>query len=174
MTMQELESLLDKARRTHRGVVACCPAHHDHNPSFSAREGENGILVKCWAGCSVDEICTAMGIGVKDLFYDVGEPKTRQAIEQRRAKRIDWKTEARAFSNAAEEAHLKHEKMQDALKGVETEGWRDDEFEQAWKCVDKVLHQQQRANHLEDTSYAIREKGIRGEYENVRERDRRS
>jgi putative DNA primase/helicase len=34
------------------GYVVCCPAHDDHTPSLSVRDGHDGrIVVKCHAGC---------------------------------------------------------------------------------------------------------------------------
>ena len=49
--------------------AACCPAHVDSNPSLSVSHGDKGILLYCHAGCSIDEICDAIGIKPADLFY---------------------------------------------------------------------------------------------------------
>jgi hypothetical protein len=50
--------------------IACCPAHEDKNPSLTIRETGDKILIYCWAGCSVSDICSAIGITVADLFHD--------------------------------------------------------------------------------------------------------
>lgn len=50
--------------------VAKCPAHEDTKPSLSVSQGEKGILLKCFAGCTLDSICTAIGIRQTDLFSD--------------------------------------------------------------------------------------------------------
>jgi len=50
---------------------ACCPAHEDHTPSLEIRESNGKILLWCGAGCSVESICDALGIKVRDLHYDV-------------------------------------------------------------------------------------------------------
>jgi len=53
------------------GWMACCPAHDDHNPSMHVNVGDDGrILVKCFAGCSSDDIVAAMGIEKKDLMAE--------------------------------------------------------------------------------------------------------
>jgi len=39
--------------------TACCPAHDDRNPSFSATDVGGKILVKCFAGCSQEEVIGA-------------------------------------------------------------------------------------------------------------------
>jgi len=49
---------------------ATCPSHEDEHASLSIAEGNNRILVHCFAGCTVDAICAALGITVKDLRTD--------------------------------------------------------------------------------------------------------
>lgn len=63
---------LEKAKTTGRGQwVACCPAHPDKHPSMTVRELEDGrVLVHCFAGCSVEEILSAVGMTFDDLFPD--------------------------------------------------------------------------------------------------------
>ena len=56
---------------------ARCPAHEDRNPSLSVREGERGLLVRCWAGCELQKITEALGLRISDLFF--GAVVTRQA-----------------------------------------------------------------------------------------------
>lgn len=48
---------------------ARCPAHDDKSPSLVITETSDGtLLVKCWAGCSVDDIVGAVGLELRDLF----------------------------------------------------------------------------------------------------------
>lgn len=64
---------------------ARCPAHADRHPSLSVQEGERGLLVYCFAGCSFDEIMTAVGITSRDLFYDQeADPQMVRAARHRR------------------------------------------------------------------------------------------
>lgn len=67
-----VSKLLDKLSDVHQtssGWVAQCPAHDDKHPSLSISVGDDGrILLHCFAGCSVEEICDALGIGIRDLF----------------------------------------------------------------------------------------------------------
>ena len=47
---------------------ALCPAHEDHSPSLSITLGDDGrVLLKCFAGCSFEEICRAAGINPAEL-----------------------------------------------------------------------------------------------------------
>jgi hypothetical protein len=79
MTAGELAARLH-ARRTGSGWMARCPAHPDKIPSLSIAEGEAGrVLLKCFAGCSVESICVALKIKLSDLFCESGtyKPKSR-------------------------------------------------------------------------------------------------
>lgn len=55
-----------------------CPAHDDRTPSLQIKDGDKGILIKCYAGCENEVVLRAMGIRFSDLFYenDTHVPKT--------------------------------------------------------------------------------------------------
>src|SRR5258708_17587659 len=60
---------LKGVRSSLRGWKACCPAHADHQPSLSIGLGEQGqVLLKCFAGCSLERIVESMGLTMADLF----------------------------------------------------------------------------------------------------------
>src|ERR1700694_3992830 len=62
---------LKGVRSSLRGGRACCPAHADSEPSLSIGLGEQGqVLLKCFAGCSLERIVEAMGLTILDLFPD--------------------------------------------------------------------------------------------------------
>lgn len=69
MTPTDLLSRLAGVRPSRGAWIARCPAHDDRSPSLSVKEGRDGrILLRCWAGCSVPDICSALGISIRDLF----------------------------------------------------------------------------------------------------------
>lgn len=60
---------LEGVRASGKGYIARCPAHDDHSPSLSIREGDDGrVLLHCFAGCSFRQIIAAMGLDVSDMF----------------------------------------------------------------------------------------------------------
>jgi hypothetical protein len=65
-----LLSRLDGVRRTGTGRwLARCPGHEDKSPSLSVREMDDGrILLHDFAGCAVEEILGAVGLGFDVLF----------------------------------------------------------------------------------------------------------
>jgi uncharacterized protein (DUF983 family)/energy-coupling factor transporter ATP-binding protein EcfA2 len=89
MTFAEFIALLDakdcKPRQLSNGQwQAHCPAHDDAKPSLSVTESDGRILVKCFAGCRVDDICMALGISTKDLRTsdDLGQGVTLSDLAQ--------------------------------------------------------------------------------------------
>ena len=87
MTISSFLELLLVVRRSGRGWIANCPAHADRRPSLSICEGEQGLLVKCWAGCDLKSICRALGITPRKLFYDDSHSTDWESVQRRQAER---------------------------------------------------------------------------------------
>jgi len=69
MISDNLIHCLDGMRETgHNRWIARCPAHEDRSPSLAVREVDDRVLVHCFAGCSADEIVSAAGLEISDLF----------------------------------------------------------------------------------------------------------
>lgn len=52
-----------------RGWIAFCPAHNDRRRSLKIDEGRGGeALLKCFAGCTVEDILKAINLQKSDLF----------------------------------------------------------------------------------------------------------
>ena|SRR5215211_1611013 len=62
--------------------VARCPAHDDMKPSLSVAEGDDGrVLLKCYAGCDIEEIIDALGFKMPDLFERRNVHKNGRAFD---------------------------------------------------------------------------------------------
>ncbi|MBQ28006.1 MAG: hypothetical protein CMH81_07725 [Nitrospiraceae bacterium] len=138
MIIDNLIVRLDGVRRSPSGWLARCPSHDDTNPSLSIRKGDKGVLLRCWVGCSIDEICASIGVAVRDLFYDNAQPfdagaqrqrSMEKALKQKRAKarlmvdarRIDCFREADAVINTA--------------IGVDISTWSDEQLETVMEVI---------------------------------------
>lgn len=69
--MEKLLSRLDRVKKGSKSgsYIACCPAHDDRSPSLILSYGNNGgIVIHCFAGCSVQEIMAAVDMKMSDLF----------------------------------------------------------------------------------------------------------
>ena len=63
-----LINALERAGCKHKGQMWACPAHDDHNPSLSVKEGKEGVLIRCHVGCKTEDVVTAVGLTMADLF----------------------------------------------------------------------------------------------------------
>jgi len=71
---------LNKVKKVSGGYMARCPVHDDKNPSLSITEGDDGrVLLKCFAGCSTEEIVKALGLTMSDLFPPSSKPQKKKA-----------------------------------------------------------------------------------------------
>jgi hypothetical protein len=51
-----------------------CPAHDDRGPSLYVGVGTGAVLLRCLAGCPLEDICNRLDHAVADLFYPDDEP----------------------------------------------------------------------------------------------------
>lgn len=69
MNIEDVLSRLTKVKKSGPNKwQACCPAHEDRSPSLAVKESDGTILLHCFAGCPVDDVCGAIGIEMTDLF----------------------------------------------------------------------------------------------------------
>ena len=74
-------SKLEKVKITSNGIEALCPAHDDKSPSLTASHTPEKILFKCQAGCSFENIISALGMEESQFFAQEEKtmPKTIEA-----------------------------------------------------------------------------------------------
>ena len=67
--LADLHGKLDKSKRIGDKLTARCPAHEDKTPSLSVKIGDNDcVILKCFAGCTTEEVVDALGWTMRDLF----------------------------------------------------------------------------------------------------------
>lgn len=132
MTVDDFLPRLEAVRRSSRGYVARCPAHADRHPSLSVSEGERGILVKCWAGCTTKEIVGALGLTMRDLFYDSDQPASdwRSAYRERVLKRQRQEA-AQYVDGLLVDSCREAERMIGSASGIDISGWSDERLDEA-------------------------------------------
>lgn len=165
MTTEDFLSQLEGVRTVGRGWKAKCIAHADQTPSLSIHEGDSGILVRCWAGCTVEEITAAMGLTVADLFFETTLPRH----ERQRAKvapirrRYEW----RAFSNAlyfkALDFRLRSHAVLSAARGLDIRTWTDADLDTAMRVACQARRNLERADRLDELDVFLCAHGLEQE-----------
>lgn len=106
-------ALCKKSRKiTDDHYSACCPAHDDSDPSLDIKDGDNKLLLHCYAGCDFADICEAVGVKQSDTFLEKGQGLRKIDQEQIALdKEIVWlfetlRKEKKEFSNADENCYM--------------------------------------------------------------------
>lgn len=70
MSVEKLLTKLDGVKKTGKNRwMARCPSHKDRTQSLSVQEEDNGyILCHCHAGCDINQVMSAAGLDLSDLF----------------------------------------------------------------------------------------------------------
>lgn len=168
MTTEDLLSRLEDVRPRRAGRwVSRCPAHADHTPSLSISEGDQGILLKCWAGCSVADIVGTLGLSVGDLFYDSDLlPHERQPAKLvPKGKPYAWRRFAFQIHLKALDLHLRGETVKDAAKNLDISAWSEVDLDEAWKALDHAQADLDRADQLDLLDFTLCDHGLGKERE---------
>ena len=70
MQLHDLLQHLKGVKGNGNQYQAQCPAHKDNSPSLSVSIAEGKILLHCHTGCTTENIISAMGLEMKDLFTE--------------------------------------------------------------------------------------------------------
>ena len=136
MIVEDLLSRLEAVRRSSRGYQARCPAHDDSTPSLSIRDGERGILLKCWAGCELTAITGKLGLDVKDLFYDgLPDPRQRREALQRRAKDREAQRTADKAKGRSTDLLRHAEYLVHSARGISIDTWTPAQLDKRLNCL---------------------------------------
>ena len=159
MTAPELLSQLEGVRSRGTGKwSARCPAHQDKTPSLSISEGERGLLVKCWAGCTLDEITAALGIEIKDLFFDAPIPHGQRPTPK--PVPVDRGALAFRFEMAALDRRLRAEHVRQAANAISINNLPDHDLDRLVDAVARAYADIERAELLEGVADGLRAKAF--------------
>ena len=100
-------SKLEQIKPTSNGIDALCPAHDDKSASLSITLENGKILLYCHTGCTIERICSSLGIEKSDLFAPRDEkqinrvpaPQKVESEQKRMKARINTKGLVEFYSN---------------------------------------------------------------------------
>lgn len=156
MTINDLLSRLSGVKQRGTRWSATCPAHEDRSPSLSISEGDRGLLLRCFAGCSIQELCSALGIVSRDLFYDAGVPRSQRPAP--RPARIDKVALAFRYELAALDLRMRAENVLIASRSVDTTPLPDGHISRLMNVVANAYQDVERAQMFEHVADGLREK----------------
>lgn len=141
MTIDELLIRLEGVRARGTGKFSAkCPAHADRSPSLSITAGNRGLLVHCWVGCRLSEICTALHLQPKDLFYDIDpDPARRRAAAQERQRRRRENEREAEIDGAVIDCLKAAERFLESRSGLDISGWTDQRLDDELGAVADAL-----------------------------------
>ncbi len=84
--LQQVLSRLQGVQQSGNSYISLCPGHDDHDPSLSIGAGDDGrVLLKCFAGCSTEDVLRAIGLTFQDLYPDQQQPQRSACNQQKTA-----------------------------------------------------------------------------------------
>lgn len=146
-----------------RSHMALCPAHEDREPSLSVGPGDDGILVHCFAGCTPEEICRALGFTLRDLFYDSDDCPKGVRHASRKARPITWRQFAGQLEDEALGLWLRGTAVRSAARSLDATRWTDEELEGAMEAVTSGRVDLELAEIYSDLAFNLRRGGLRKE-----------
>jgi len=160
----EILSRLNGVKPTGEGRwQARCPAHPDKHPSLTVKEGERGLLIKCWTGCELEAVCRAIGVEIQELFYDNKKPTNTRRSHQRASSRFhssDSKNFEAWLQHEADTAFLRSEQVFKQARGLDVSQWTSEQLEEAWSAVDIAMTELALSATLRDLQFEIASKRI--------------
>lgn len=154
--MSDVLSRLDAVRQIGSGWRARCPAHEDRTPSLSIHEGVRGALLRCFAGCALEDICKAVHMVPADLFYDAPTPRGLRPIPKPIPK--DPRDTAFQFELAALDLRTRALKIFDAAKQLDVSSLEDADLDRALSHVAQGYQDLGRADLFDGVADDLRDK----------------
>lgn len=156
---------MDAPRQTGHGkYIAKCVAHEDRIPSLSIRETEDGrILIHCFGGCSIMDVCRALGIEVAQLFEDSGFTPPQRRTMPSQPRRFDWRKMSHDLDFASESHWLRAESIFKVARQCDVSAMNDEDLDQAWRCLGIAFHSRRVSENLGIIAFQIRVNGLADE-----------
>jgi len=96
MELNTLLGKLENVKQSGNQYQALCPAHSDKQHSLSIKADDEKILLHCFAGCSAEDVASALGITLRDLFFgSTAKAPVKTKAKSKIVKAYDYTDESR-------------------------------------------------------------------------------
>lgn len=126
---------------------ARCTAHQDRTPSLSIREAGDRILLHCFGGCKPEEIVSALGLAMHDLFTD--SPIPPQQRSKPKPQKLDLIAVAFRFELAALDRRLRADHVLKAATTFTMDTLSEPQLDRLLNAVAHAYSDRDRADFLE-------------------------
>lgn len=150
MPFDALRHIIDATRAKPCGLdcwLGHCIAHGSRNhPDLSIRRTNRLILLHDFGGCTFHEICEALVIHPRDLFFDA--PLRRDSHPIQKVPRVDLQRIAFRFEMHAMFLMDRAQERLNARNTMDVSEWSDSDLDSAWNDITEAYHDQERAGLL--------------------------
>jgi len=165
MTGDVMAYMIEQSPKVRRlpgdGAMICCPAHDDRTPSLSVSRGERGILLNCFAGCRMEDVCAAFGVTVRDLFYDATRfPHRRIGPTTPRPSTLPSRRQLFDLLDYADDLAMRADDVCHLARDISIEQWTESQLDTALACVGQAYADQERARLIENVVNGFRQRAI--------------
>jgi hypothetical protein len=123
-------------------------------------EGDKGVLLKCWAGCTIDEIARSLGLRLADLFSDTPQLDGKQSVVRQR--HSNHRALAFRFELCALDLRLRADRVLEAISHVRQPIGDDSERDRLLSAVASAYRDRERANLFECVADTLQWKASEG------------
>ena len=129
--------------------------------------------MRCWAGCSREDIYAAMGIEKRHLFYDdvyCTNKRTIQGQGQDKKHSDNWRRQSTDLQYLFDALFLRAERILSQARGIDISSWSDHDVTRVSGPIAQALNERAESDQLADMAFGIRDRGLSEEQENERRR----
>jgi len=173
----ERELMAREGRWQGKELPFLCPCHADHHPSARWNpEKQCWYCFVCGIGGGYKDLakrlnlCEALGLHVRELFYDSALTSSQRRTLPPRPRRFDWRRMSHDMEFASESHWLRAESIFKAARQCDVSDMNDEDLDQAWRCLGIAFHSLRVSENLGIIAFQIRVNGLADEARRHRER----
>ena len=167
MTFEEIVSKVESVTCSALGKAkGLCPAHLDTHPSLSLRAVEDRVLIRCFAGCTPQAICSALGIDMADLFVEPkgkmkefqnghNKPSTSPNVSPFHTSKL-LRQYANKLLDIADGFALQSHQVIEQARGMGIHDWTPEDLDGALAIVDRAQQKQRLVAALDDLAGTLK------------------